>query len=99
MGNSSAGASNVAGGSASRKSTENKEIDPDNVVQDPLGVAARVNAGNSKRTMSSGGSGVLVVEDLRTVQLIRLAPPIDVPTEVAARAPNRGGTCEEGWCS
>lgn len=62
---SRAGASNVAGVSASCKSTneeyarelesklENKEIDANTVVEDPLGVAASVNPGNS-RSMASG---------------------------------------------
>lgn len=59
---------------------QKKEIDADTVVEDPLAVAVRVNQKDNMSSMASGGSHMLVVEDLRTMP-VRFSSPAGLGTE------------------
>lgn len=55
-----------------------EEIDANDVVEDPLAVAARVNKTNAQGGSASGSLGVspmIIVDDLKTMQLIRMVAP------------------------
>lgn len=56
------------------------EIDADTVVEDPLGVAACVNQPTT-RADSASGSPTVVVDDLRTLQPIRMVEHFDVGSD------------------
>lgn len=78
---------------------EKKEIDADTVVEDPLAVAVRVNQKDNMSSMASGGSHMLVVEDLRTMEPVRVCSPAALGTEGGDGSRKRGAprdTCVAG---
>ncbi|XP_037478613.1 uncharacterized protein LOC119355831 isoform X2 [Triticum dicoccoides] len=71
------------------KKLESKEVEADNVVEDPLGVAAKRDKQDPQKCSNAGssaGSHMVVVEDMRT-----LNPLMAVPAQVATCGNREGG--------